>query len=298
MSVIVARLLAEAQRRRVRVWTDAGTVRFDGPRSALDDRFVTLLREQRDRIRDHLERHGDRWLRPLTDGAGESLVFLLPAAGTGPGRYRVWRAAPAGLDVVAVHLPGREERFDEAPVRTVGPLADELAALLPRYAEGRRFTIFGHSNGAGIGYEVATRLRGHTGLRLLAVAGAAPPDLVSTEAGDIPDDELVVWMAQLSDTGPDLLAGKDVADAFLPSLRADLAVHASCHREHNADAVLDVPILALAGDRDPATDDGRTMLWERWTSKGFTHRTVPGGHFFPVTESRQVLGILAEHLLG
>ncbi|MFD0850907.1 phosphopantetheine-binding protein, partial [Actinomadura adrarensis] len=73
-------------------------------------------------------RRDGRWLKPLVSHGGETLLYVIPAAGVGPSAFRDWaREVPEGLDVVVVHTPGRENRLGEAPYTEVGPLADRIA---------------------------------------------------------------------------------------------------------------------------------------------------------------------------
>ena len=235
----------------------------------------------------------DSWLIPLTQ-SGTILLYLLPAAGAGPRTYRTWReAAPAGLEVVAVQPPGREERFGEAPYTHVTPLADQVANQILG-ADDRPFGLFGHSAGGVVAHEVAKRIP-RSRLRLLAVAGVPAPDLVSTEDAEA-DDELLAAVAALGGVPRELLADPGFAAAFLPVLRADLAVYYSCRKPRTGAEVLDVPIVSFAGAQDISTPQDNCRAWSSWTTASFDFHLVAGGHFFVITEGRQLLQVVAGHL--
>lgn len=236
----------------------------------------------------------DDWLVPLT-GRGTLLLYLLPAAGAGPRTYRMWReAAPNGLEVVAVQAPGREERFGEAPYAHIAPLADQAANHIVG-ADNRPFALFGHSAGGVVAHEVAKRIP-HGRLRLLTVAGAPAPDLVNTEDAEADDDELLATVAAMGGVPPALLADPGFAAAFLPVLRADLAVYSSCRKPRTGAEVLDVPIVSFAGEQDSFTPPDSCRAWSSWTTASFDFRLMAGGHFFVITDCRSLLQVVAGHL--
>lgn len=304
MLTIADHLLGEAERRGVLIRVEHGQVRFDGPKSALDERFVSLLRANDRMILQRLARAGSdgRWLKQLTPGRGEALLFLMPAAGTGPERYRSWQAAaPDGLEIVAVQPPGREERFGETSFTDVAPLADEIAERVSDLVAadpGRPFGIFGHSTGGLVAYEVTRRVARSPGLRFLAVAACSPPDLVRTHLTRMTEEELLLAMAEWTDTPHDVLTESGLITATLPCLRADLSVHVSCRRSRADSDVLDVPIAALCGVEDRTTPQAECATWESWTKGDFVLHEFEGGHFFPVSAGEQVLRTLADRLLA
>jgi medium-chain acyl-[acyl-carrier-protein] hydrolase len=312
MSFIADQLLGEARRRRVRLWLDEnGRLRYDGSPAMLDDRFVRLLTDHGQRIGERLgadapplaaPHHsllpggllpGGAWLKPLTAGNGRAVVYLLPAAGAGPGSYSVWRdTAPEGLDVVAVHAPGREERFTEPPVTSMPLLAERVAREIAAAAD-RPFALFGHSAGGRVAREVAKRLAstGSSGSapRVLFVAGSAPPDRVEPDVSALTDADLLGWVADWGGTRPELLRDPGFAAAFLPVLRADLEVSRTAHATWSEAERIGIPLVACTGTDDLSATREMGAAWSPWTRGEFELRTFDGGHFFPVTAAKQVL---------
>ncbi len=302
MLTIADHLLGEAQRRGVLIRVEHAEIRFDGPENALDERFVNLVRANGRLILQRIAYNratGDvRWLKQITSGYGTALLFLIPAAGTGPERYRSWQsAAPDGLEIVAVQPPGREERFGERPFTEVCPLADQIAERVSEMVTDdpdRPFGVFGHSTGALIAYEVARRVAHLPALRLLAVAAAGPPDLVRTDLTRMNDEELLRAMAEWTGTPLAALTGSDLVAATLPCMRADLSVHQSCRRSRANSGILDVPIAAFTGRDDPTTPEAECAAWASWTTAGFALHVLDGGHFFPISAGERVLETLAD----
>jgi len=302
MLTIADHLLSEAQRRGVLIRAERGEIRFDGPENALDERFVDLVRANGrlilQRIAYNRATADVRWLKHITSGHGTALLFLIPAAGTGPERYRSWQsAAPDGLEIVAVQPPGREERFGERPFTEVAPLANQIAERVSEmvaHDPDRPFGVFGHSAGALIAYEVVRRVAHLPALRLLAVAAAGPPDLIPTDFTRMDDEELLRAMAEWTGTPLAALTGSDLVTATLPCLRADLSVHVSCRRNRADSGILDVPIVAFAGRDDRSTTEAECAAWASWTTAGFALHVLDGEHFFPISAGERLLETLAD----
>ncbi|MEU7497305.1 thioesterase II family protein [Streptomyces griseofuscus] len=299
MSFLADQLIGEARRRQVRLWVDStGRLQFAGNSPALDDRFVMLLRTQAQPIAARIgARSRGRWFKRLTEGDGDLLLYLLPAAGAGPGTYRSWAAAaPAGLRIEAVHLPGREERFAETAFTDVASLADRIAEQILGHAD-RPFGLFGHSTGALIAREVTQRLAESTDAqRALFVAGALPPHLLGRPAPAATDEELLAHLNTWQGTPGELLADPDFLRTFLPTLRADLRVFESCRRDLSAPDLVKVPMIAFGGRQDEATPAGHCEAWASWAGGPFGVHMVDGGHFFPVTAAPEVLATVSEEL--
>src|SRR5687768_11036475 len=101
----------------------------------------------------------DRWIqRPRPRPAARLRLFCIAHAGGGASVFRGWaNALPGFAEVCPVQLPGREQRISERPFDRAEPLAEALADAVLRRAD-LPFAVFGHSNGALIGFELARRL--------------------------------------------------------------------------------------------------------------------------------------------
>src|SRR5438445_9662948 len=86
-------------------------------------------------------------------------LYCFPYAGGSGVVYRVWPdRIPPGIEVRAVHVPGRGALFRE-------PILRDLPALIRRLAHGllptlsRPAAFFGHSLGGLVAFEVAREMR-------------------------------------------------------------------------------------------------------------------------------------------
>lgn len=234
----------------------------------------------------------DRLLRAVSGPTTGLLVFAFPAAGAGPTVFRKWLPhRPPGVELVAIHAPGREDRCFEDPISSVEPLADDIAAAIERYGE-RPFVIFGHSAGALLGREVAWRLtRRSRPLRMFVAAGAAPDAPTGPSLADADDEVLIGAMRDWGGIPEHALQDEDMLDVLLPCLRADMAMADSCRTEQppTAEDRLDVPIIALSGAGDEAIHWPDCRRWSAWTNAASIVHQVPGGHFFPFEQPAAVL---------
>src|SRR5262249_24060572 len=121
----------------------------------------------------------NRWIRSDPPDANARLrLFCFPYAGRGASLYRGWsRRLPSWIDLRPVQLPGREERIREQAFTDMDALC---AALLPSLAPYLDMPVafFGHSMGALIAYQAATRLRDQGCIPVhLVVSGQRAPHL-------------------------------------------------------------------------------------------------------------------------
>jgi surfactin synthase thioesterase subunit len=236
----------------------------------------------------------DRWIGPgwRAGGVAEGIMFCLPHAGAGASVYRQW--PPAFVPRVAVcpiQLPGRENRLGEEPAFAIA----EIAAAVERCAD-RPYSIYGHSMGAWIGFELTRELcrRGVPPPRRLFAGAADPPDVsdgYASRLADLADGDLLIELAHLGGIDARVLEQPELVALVLPTIRADLRWLAD--RRHLPGPALDVPVVAVAGDADPIVPPEAMRGWARHTRAGFSLHVLPGGHFAP-HENLPVLAALVD----
>lgn len=225
-----------------------------------------------------------------------SLIFCLPHSGAGTSAFRGWEnALPRGIEIAAVRLPGREQRFREPP--DLHP--EEIATVIAARAD-RPYAIFGHSLGARLGFEVIRVLR-RRGARLptrLYVAAARPPDVEDTIARvvEYDDEQCVSALIELIGAPAVLRDDPELRELYLPILRSDLGwLHTAVYQP---EAPLPVPLVALAGAADTQCGPAAMLGWARHTSACFRLHTMPGGHFFPQAKTTHLTSMMASDLLA
>ncbi len=240
-----------------------------------------------------------RWLagRELSPGA-DFRLFCLPYAGGGAAVYRGWQEmAPAGVQVLAMELPGRGTRLREAPFLRLAPLIRSVADTLTD-ALDRPYALFGHSMGGLLVFELARALRRRPVRQpahvFVSAAGSpgTPPTRPLLHCAT--DDEIRQRLAELGGTPPDLLDNVELMELMLPVLRADFSVLETY--EHRPEAPLSTPLTVLGGRADRIVPPKALDGWQRHTSAGSRLCLFPGDHFFLHRTAADVLATVVRDL--
>jgi medium-chain acyl-[acyl-carrier-protein] hydrolase len=210
-------------------------------------------------------------------------LFCFPYAGGGATLYHPWREALGDeIEVCAVQLPGRENRYQEKPYRRMEPLVDDLLGRIDPLLD-RPFAFFGYSMGAAIAHETALRLaesHGRVPEHLFACAQRAPHLEVQGRltADQMSDAELRDRLARLDGTPSQVLDSPELMELFGPRIRADLELNDSYLT--SADRVHDCPLTVFGGRHDRDVSERGLEAWSCLTRGPFRMRVLDGGHFF------------------
>jgi medium-chain acyl-[acyl-carrier-protein] hydrolase len=222
------------------------------------------------------------WLARWGDVDGErGRLLCVPHVGSGAAVFRPWAAhLPAGVELSAVRLPGRESRLAEEPMTemdaVVAALDEAVAPLLDR-----PFVLFGECSGSIVAFELARRLleRGGPVPVSLVVSACPAPQLPRDEPRlhEEPPDRLVAGLAELGGIDVALLADADLIQLLEPLLRADLRLIETWR--HVPGPPLPIPITALGGHDDRFVGAAELEAWSEQTSERFRLRLLEANHF-------------------
>ena len=224
-----------------------------------------------------------RWFRRFgpADGSGMLRLFCFHYAGGSAASFRDWQLRlPPYVEVVAVQLPGRENRFTEKPFREMPALAEAVADAMAGELD-LPYACFGFSMGARVALAVTHVLRDR-GLRqpshLFAASSCAPSLGLPVRGWDEPDEGLITYLRELGGTAAAIFDNDEQLDVFLPIVRADLTVIGTCPARSGPP--LAVPLRTFAGAEDTQAPPESMRDWRRETSAAFSLTVVSGGHFF------------------
>jgi medium-chain acyl-[acyl-carrier-protein] hydrolase len=240
-----------------------------------------------------------RWFENLMEGRDHALrLFCFPYAGGNAQVYRNWqRDFPAEVSLSLAHLPGRGARIGEAPFRECRELVNALAeAITPQLPPV--FAFWGHSMGALVTFELARELRrrGRPTPLALFVSGRGAPQIPdpSPPAFNLPDQDFIAELRRLNGTPRELLDHPELAELFLPTIRADFELIETY--VYKPEAPLACAIYAYGGLEDETIPAAELKAWQKQTSVAFKVRMFPGDHFY-IHTSRDLVPTLRRDAL-
>jgi surfactin synthase thioesterase subunit len=173
-------------------------------------------------------------------------------------------------------------------------LADRVHEILRREPE-MPLTIFGHSMGALLGFELTRRLEAEgRGPARLYASGRRGPATYRDEKVHLRDDAgILAEVRRLNGTASSLLGDEELMRAALPALRADYQATEtySCA----PDVMVNCPISVLTGKDDPKTTLSEARAWAQHTAGSFDLHVFTGGHFFLSDQPAEIIKLLRQH---
>ncbi len=252
-----------------------------------------------DQVRD--TNGSDRWLvRFRSKPSARLRLFCLPYAGGGASAYFKWASEiHSEIELVAVQLPGREERIRENPLNRVADVVDQLVGAIGSNQD-RPYALFGHSLGAFIAFETARALldRGYPGPSHLFVSAQRAPHCRYRypNVHHLPDEFLIGELLQRWNGIPaGILNEPDLLNLLLPAMRADVRMVETY--VYTPGTKLELPISVFGGDSDDTVTREELLAWQEHSRGRFHLTMIPGSHFFLRSRHEQIVKAISAELL-
>lgn len=220
-------------------------------------------------------------------------LFCFPYAGGGPSVFRDWgNSLPEDIELVAVRLPGRDNRIREQAFTEWPPLLDALENALSHYLD-IPFAFYGHSFGARIAFELTKRLHAKNLLlpTQIFVSGCRCPHIPSPQPllHSLPEAEFLDQVLKMNGTPPEVLRNKKLMGILEPTLRADMRLSELWGDEKQK---INVPIVAFCGLGDNIDPPSSMREWGQYTYRKFSFYTFLGDHFFLHAQEKKLLDLM------
>lgn len=235
---------------------------------------------------------------PRPEPQAKLRMFCFHHAGGSAIVFRSWvDDMPASVEVAAVQLPGRANRFSEPLYRDLNVLITDMAEAIAPWLT-LPFVFFGHSNGALISFELTRFLRrmGMSLPRHLFVAARRAPHIANRNppVHHLPDDELIDHVISYNGTTASVAQEMEMLALLLPVVRADFALNDMY--EYEPEVPLPCPISAFGGEHDHSVSVDDLSTWRDQTSGPFRYSLLPGDHFFLRSEQSTLIQTICQDI--
>ncbi len=226
-------------------------------------------------------------------------LYCLPYGGGSAASYLKWKGSLSkGIELCPVELAGRGKRFSEPFYESINEAVEDVYQQIHLEIDDSPYAFFGHSMGSIILYELYFRLieRNHKPPVHLFISGRRAPECQDSEITyNLPEAEFVKKVLQYGGTPKEFFENKDLADIFIPLLRADFKiVQTYAYTPKCKNLSTDVTIMY---GKDDSYTSGDVDSWEKHVTGTYTMHEFEGGHFFIFKSMQQVLDVLNQTLL-
>ena len=217
-------------------------------------------------------------------------LFCFPFAGGSAANYMSWvKYLPSDVELIAVQLPGRANRFNETPFDDMSELIRELILPLKREANAP-FIFFGHSLGSYLAYAAALKLQeSHSPLpEHIICSGSGAPHISRRKENlhQLSSSAFIQRLKALNGTPSEILENKELIELMAPMLKADFQIA----DEYLPDKTqLHSPMTVFMGSSDSDVAPERVKAWQELSTYHCPVDYFEGDHFYLLNNEGIVL---------
>jgi medium-chain acyl-[acyl-carrier-protein] hydrolase len=215
----------------------------------------------------------------------EKTLVCFSHSGGSANAYQKWNEVmPQRIEILALQLPGRENRLSEPPVSSLSLLMRQMGQEVGPFFRklDRPFAFFGHSLGGLVAFEFARELRRQNQNlpESLIVSCTHAPQFQEDEPPihGYPDDLFLKEVMDYKGTPPEFLKHPELVDLFLPILRADFALRETY--VYKEEASFEFPIRVYGAYSDTELKLPGLEAWSVHALGDFKIRMFEGNHFY------------------
>jgi medium-chain acyl-[acyl-carrier-protein] hydrolase len=208
-------------------------------------------------------------------------LFCAPYAGGSAQIFQPWAEYLPDVELFGIQAPGKGGRLLEQPCASVAELVDALLAAMTPMLFAKPFSLFGHSNGALIAFELSCVLQERNlplPQHLFLSASSAPwARMPRRSYAAMSDAEFKDVLRDLQGTPPAVLENDDLFELIKPGLLADFSL--AERYVFSRGSKLRVPTSIYYGDQDNI-QPWQVRAWQEQIERPVKFERIPGGHFF------------------
>lgn len=228
-------------------------------------------------------------------------LICLPYAGSTAAVYYKWnRLIEESIEIIPIDYPGHGTKSNEDLCDNLQLLVDNIWKEIEEIIFDGEYSIFGHSMGSAVAYELVRRIqeRRYQMPKHVFFSGRKPPHLCNlmTSLHSASISELRNYVLELGETPEEVFDNQLLSNIFIPIIRADYKVlekyeFQPCNRKLNCD------ISILYGNQDKLTFGSDIDLWDDYSYFPVTKKVFQGEHFFINTQLEQVITFINKKIL-
>lgn len=215
------------------------------------------------------------------------------SGGAASSYYRWIEHISPSIELIAIQLPGREDRFSEPLINKLEDIIAPLIEGFHTYKE-KPFFAFGHSLGALVSFEFLSAIRKYYSIlpHYLVVSAARAPHLTYKRPAlsQLDNESLIKKIKSYNGIDDSIINNNDLLSLFLPIIRSDFKLLDNYQYKSTNPLLCD--ILALAGLDDQTVNCEDIRAWSLYTKNNFNYLSFPGEHFFLRKHQPKIIQII------
>ena len=211
-------------------------------------------------------------------------LFCFPYGGGNAATYHNWsQYLPTNVELCAIQLPGRSNRLHEQPYIALPELITTLAHVIEPLLD-MPYTLFGHSLGALLAFELTRELRrrNQRAPEHLFISARLAPQLPlppTQHLATLSDHDFVTTLkSQWGGIPTEMSENSTLMQLMLPTVRADFELFQSYR--YTDELPLNTPITVFGGLHDQNVSKNELLCWQAQTTQAFAITCFEGGHFY------------------
>lgn len=227
------------------------------------------------------------------------LIFIPHAGGYGENYISWFKDFSNSIDCRYILLPHRGKRTNDPMPSSINDMALQIATEVNEL-ENIPISIFGHSMGGIIAFELAKAIETHTNRKLnkIFVSGCrAPSTELKYKIGHLNKEDFLKEIIKFGGVDPTYQENPELLNFFLPILKEDIRLCESYQHQHPSP--VNSPIIVLWGTEDNLLYEEQVRAWTQHSFEKVTFFPFEGGnHFYLNSCHSKVVKIIESNLIG